>query len=479
MSLKEKTIRGLTWSGIAQISKQLSQFIITAILARMLTPKDFGLIGMATVFTGFITIFANMGISSALIQKQNTKEEHLSSAFWLNIFVGFLLSLLFSVLAPLIARFYNQPQLKDILIVLSLNFFVASFSIVQQSILTKELEFKTLTKRDILAIVLSGIIGITLAANGFGVWSLVLQSLCLTFFNAFLIWNLSTWRPRFYFSFKEIKEIFMFSSHITGFNVVNYFARNMDYLLIGKFLGGEALGLYSLAYKLMLAPLTNISWVISRVMFPAFSKIQNDLPKIRANYLKMVHVISLITFPILLGLFAVAPEFVKVFYGPKWSAAAQLIQILCFCGMIQSVTSIGGSVYLSLGRADLQFKVALISSSLVSLIIFLALPYGVMGVALAYTVFYALWGHVSFLIVCHLLKLAPSKLYSRLGGSLLISALTMLIVLMMKQLLNMTSIQVLLLSIVFGILVYFALLFFIKRNLFNELKLELHKINIF
>lgn len=475
MNLKEKTIRGLTWSGIAQASKQFSQFIITAILARLLMPADFGLIGMATVFTGFVTIFANMGISSALIQKQDIREEHLSSAFWLNVAVGLLLSLLFILISPLIALFYHQPKLQPILSVLALNFFIVSFSIVQQSLLTKELEFKTLTKRDILAIISSGTIGIALAIYGFGVWSLVFQSLALSFFNAFLIWNLSSWRPKFYFSFKEIKEIFLFSSNITGFNVVNYFARNVDYLLIGKFLGGEALGFYTLAYKLMLAPISNISWVICRVMFPAFSKIQHDIKRIRVNYLKMIQLISLVSFPILLGLTVIAPEFVRVLYGPKWVEAIPLIQILAFCGMMQSITSVGGVIYLSLGRADLQFKVALISSTLVSAVIFMAIPLGVKGVALAYTVFYAIWGHVSLMIACYLLKLHPWELYSRLGSSLAISVLTVLIVLLIKQLLNLTSLWILVLCVLLGVVIYSGLLVLIKRNFLTQLKLELHK----
>ena len=246
-----------------------SQFIITVILARLLSPGDFGLLGMTTVFTGFVAIFNNMGISGALIQKQDADERHLSSAFWLNIAVGIVLTFLMIAASPLIASFYNKPQLEPIIMVMSLNYFLASFTIVQQTILAKNMDFKRLAARDIISVIAGGLVGITLAFCGFGVWSLVYQSITFTLINVILLWTVSPWRPKFIFSKKAIMDIFKFSVNLTGFNIVNYFGRNVDYLLIGKFLGAEALGFYSLAYKLMMVPLQNISWAISRVMFPA------------------------------------------------------------------------------------------------------------------------------------------------------------------------------------------------------------------
>jgi O-antigen/teichoic acid export membrane protein len=476
--LKDKTIKGVAWSGISQFGKQLCQVLITAVMARMLTPTDFGLIGMATVFTGFITIFNTLGVSSALIQKQDTTTQHLSSAFWLNVFFGLFLTVFFICVSPWIARFYHQPGLNLILIVLSLNFFISSFSTVQRSVLIKEMEFKILTKRDITAIILSGIIGIIMAFYGFGVWSLVGQSLALTFFNAYLLWTLSPWKPQWYFSLKEIKDIFLFSSNVTGFNIVNYFARNVDYLLIGKFLGGESLGFYTLAYKMMLVPIANISWVLCRVMFPAFSKIQHDIARVRRNYLKIIQVVSLVTFPLLLGLFAIAPELVEIFLGSHWKPSVPIIQILCFCGMVQSVTSVGGVIYLSLGRPGLQLSIGIINTILASLSILYGLQYGVTGVALSYTIFYILWGQVSLFIVCHLTHLKPRELYAQLGSSLLISIAMMVAVLLIRQYIKLTSIWILCLSILFGFLFYFGLLFLTKRNFLNALRLEFTKIKI-
>lgn len=421
MSLKEKTIKGLYWSGASQAGKQISQFIIVAILARLLSPNDFGLLAMATVFINFGMIFSEMGISSALIQKQDTHDRHYYSAFWLNVVVGIALTLIFATISPLIAWFYKKPELQLILAVISINYFISSFVVIQQTILTKEMDFKSLAIRDIIAVVLSGGIGIYMAFHGFGVWSLVFQSITFTLFNAILLWALSPWRPKYQFAKSDIKDIFGFSANLTGFNVVNYFARNVDQLLIGKFLGAQALGYYSLAYRLMLYPLQNISWVIGKVMFPAFSKIHDNLEKVRGNYLKTVKIIALIAFPIMLGLFAVAPEFIKVIFGIKWAEAITTIRILCVCGLFQSIGTTVGVIYLSLGRVDMLFKLQFWGTALVVVFILIGLKWGINGVALFYTLQSVLWIIINLHIISKLTESNLRSIYSNLKTPLAIA----------------------------------------------------------
>ena len=269
MSLRQKTISGLFWSFLSQGGKQVSQIIITAVLARLLSPDDFGTLAMVTIFTNFAMIFSEMGVSSALIQKQDTHDRHYHSAFWLNILVGIGLALIFMAASPFIAWFYKKPELTPILLVVALNFLFSSFTIIQQTILTKEMDFKSLAIRDVAAVILAGLVRWRITVSR----SLVYQLIAFTIINALLLWILSPWRPKLEFSISDIKDIFHFSAHLTGFNFLNYFSRNIDQLLIGKFLGTQALGYYSLAYKIMLYPLQNISRVISKVMFPVFSKI--------------------------------------------------------------------------------------------------------------------------------------------------------------------------------------------------------------
>lgn len=427
MNLKQKTISGLFWSFLSQGGKQVSQIIITIILARLLSPDDFGTLAMVTVFTNFAMIFSEMGVSSALIQKQDTHDRHYYSAFWLNILVGVGLTLIFMAASPFIASFYKKPELNPILLVVALNFLFSSFTIIQQTILTKEMDFKSLAIRDIVAVILAGVIGIALAYHGFGVWSLVYQLLGFTLINAILLWFLSPWRPRLQFAVSDIQDIFHFSAHLTGFNILNYFSRNIDQLLIGKFLGTQALGYYSLAYKIMLYPLQNISWVISKVMFPVFSKIQDDLEKVRANYLKMVKAVSLITFPLMAWLFGVAPELVGVFLGEKWRPIVILIRIFCFCGMAQSIHTTCGGLLLSQGKSGLQLRLGLWSSILNTVAISIGLRWGIYGVAACYLIIQILWISYAQQICNRTIKLEFNQFIKPLGPILVHSVLIALV----------------------------------------------------
>lgn len=471
MDLRKKTIHGLVWSAISQVGQQISQILIAVILARLLSPDDFGLLGMATVFTGFVAIFGELGISSALIQKQDINEEHLSSAFWLNIFTGILLTLIFIMGSSAIARFYNRPELKLIMFALSFNFVFTSFAIVQRTILTKDMNFKALATRDMLAFVISGILGIYLAYNGYGVWSLVYQLFSFTVISSILLWVVSKWRPKFIFSISAIKDILGFSLNLTGFNIVNYFARNIDQLLIGKFLGAQALGFYSLAYKMMLYPLQNISMVANRVMFPAFSKIQHDLENVRNIYLRMVKAASLITFPLMFGLFIIAPELINVILGPKWQAVAILIKIFCVCGMVQSIGVISGNIFLSQGRADIQFKFGVIGSITVFVCIAIGLQWGILGVVIFYTCEQLLWGLFVMNLTGSLIKVHFINFYIYLKNSIIIGLGVMLFMWMIRSILHFDQLINLMVSIASGIFFYISLLFIFKEIYFKQNKI--------
>lgn len=477
MNLKQKTIKGLFWSFISQGGKQVSSFIITAILARLLSPNDFGTLAMATVFVNFAMIFGEMGISSALIQKQDTHDRHYYSAFWLNIVAGVVLTLIFVAVSPLIAWFYKKPELQPILMVISVNFFLASFVVIQQAILQKEMDFKKLAIRDIFAVVTAGAVGIFLAYHGFGVWSLVYQSITFTLMNAILLWTVSPWRPKFAFAKQDIKDIFHFSANLTGFNIVNYFARNVDQLLIGKFLGAQALGYYSLAYKLMLYPLQNISAVLSKVMFPAFSRIQQDLEKVRNSYLRIVKSISLISFPLMMGLFVIAPEFVKVVYGPRWEPVTVLIRIFCFCGMFQSIGTTIGNIFLSQGRSDLQFKLQLLGTTIVIFSTLFGLQWGVNGVALCYSLQSVIWVHATFQIGNRLIGLKYKVFYSSLKKGFLISFVLLFAMFLIKSFMSSYSVESFVVLIIASPIIYFIILLLTKEITIKNRRILINLLN--
>ncbi|MCA9407972.1 MAG: MOP flippase family protein [Candidatus Omnitrophica bacterium] len=473
MSLKKKTIKGLTWSGFAQGIRQICQFVFTAVLARLLSPDDFGLLGMATVFTGFVTIFNDMGLSGALIQRKEIKEDHLSSIFWLNIFVGIVLTLIMIGASWGIAWFYQKDQLQPILMFISINFFLSSFTIVQQALLTRQMDFKHLAIVETVALILSGVIGITLACHNFGVWSLVYQFLAFTFFKMILLWFLSSWRPRFLFTKQAIKDVFHFSANQTGFEIVNYFARNLDYLVIGKFLGAEALGFYTLAYKLMIYPLQNISWIISKVMFSTLSRVQDDLQKVRRIYMKLVKSISLVTFPMMFGLFALAPEFVLTVFGEQWEPIIPLIRIFCACGVVQSVGTTVGNILLSQGRADLQFKLQLLGTVIVTIAIFIGLQWGTVGVALAYTIQSVFWVHGTLYLATRLIQLDFKVFYASLLNSYFVGLFIFLVILFIKGKIVLEQPLLLISLINIGLFSYAGWLIVTREIVFKDHKVKL------
>jgi len=448
---------------MGQVCKQVFQLGVTMILVRILAPHEFGLLAMANVLLGLATLFLEMGIGNALIQRKEISEEHLSSAFWLNMALGAVFMIVTFLASPLIAMFYGRPELVSITKWLSLCFIVSASAIVHQSLLMRDMDFRSLMIRDTAAVALSGGLGIFLASKGHGVWSLVFQSLFLFVLNTLFLWVFSRWKPQFLFSKRAVADLMGFGLHMTGFQIVNYFARNVDQLLVGRFLGAQSLGHYALAYKLMLFPVQNISWVITRVMFPAFSKIQKDLPRVAENYARMVRYVSLITFPMMLLFFTVAPDLIHLVWGAKWEETIPIVRVLCFCGMLQSVVTVGGSVYLSQGRADLQLRMSLANVTLTTLSILIGLQWSTFGVAVSYTIFTLLWAPVSIYVVTRILRYNVFKIYGILVRNLLAGLVPFVLLMSVKQYLSFEPVVLILTLILAGALIYLSALAVLKR----------------
>lgn len=386
-NFREKTVIGIGWNTFGQLYKQGIQIIVGILLARLLTPEAFGLVGMITVLTGFAKVFKDMGFGAALIQKADTDPIHFDTVFWANLILGLSLTLLFAACAPLIAGFYNEPILIPITIWLSLTFFIDAFGIVHDAIINKKLDFKRLSIMEVLYITIAGGIAILMAIRGFGVWSLVAHSLMSSVASISILWIISPWRPRMKFSKKALKDLWKFSINLLSYNAINYWFRNSDDLLIGRFFGSSALGIYNRAYSLMLFPLNNITGTISRVMFPAFSTIQDDRKRIGNIYLKITQTIGLITFPMMLGLIVVAEDFVIAVFGPQWSGMIPILQLFSLVGLIHSINTLNGNIFQALGRTDLQLKVGGTVAILGIIAIIIGLTGGVYGVAVAFTIF--------------------------------------------------------------------------------------------
>jgi len=468
---RQKTIAGITWNMTSQVGKQVISLIIGIILARLLSPREFGLIAMVTVMTGFAAIFAEMGLSAALIQKQDVRQDHLSSVFWVNLAGGLLLMLIFIAGAPLVAGFYHEPLLIPLTMLISTNFLIGSFIIVQRTLMTKALDFRTVAIAEISAIALSGMIAIPLAYSGFGVWSLAIQSVVCSIVTAILLWTLSAWRPTFHFNQRALKELLGFSVNLLGTQSLNYWARNLDNLLIGRFLGTVPLGVYSWAYSIMLFPQNNISSVISRVMFPSFSMIQKEKERIKSIYLSMTRVIALVTFPMMCGLFVTVEPFVMAVFGSPWAKMIPILQIFCVVGLISSIGTLNGNLYLSQGRTDLQFRIGLILKANAILGIVVGLHWGVVGVALGYAIAALINSYPSFFFAGRLVNLTYSKLLKNLSDVFACSAVMAAVVWVLGLLLPADWPQwaYLAVQVPFGIAVYVGLVHFFDLKAYREL----------
>lgn len=384
--LRQRTLSALGWSGGAQLVNQAARFAIAIILARLLTPEEFGLVGMVYIFTGFAALFGDMGLGAALIQRPQVDSHHLNAVFWLNVMAGGILTAIFLLGAPLVASFYDEPVLAAITKVVAFQFLLTPLSIVQAAQLKRRMDFRALAFVETGAAVLSGGIGIGMALGGFGVWSLVAQSLAATAVAVAWVWRLSPWRPRLSFRWTHLKDLLGFGTNLLGFNVFNYWVRSADDLLIGRVVGAGALGVYTRAYALMLLPLTQISAVIGRVMFPALSSIQREQSRVKSIYLRAIRSIALITFPMMVGLLVVADEFVLALLGPQWAAVIPILRLFSLVGLVQSIGTTVGWIYQSQGRTDLMFRWGMAVGVVLLGSFAVGIRWGAMGVATAYTV---------------------------------------------------------------------------------------------
>ena len=352
--------------------------------------------------------------------------------------------------------------------VLSLSFLLSGLSAVQQAFLEKELQFKTISKIELFATFLSAITGISMAILEYGVWSLVLQNLVFTFTVSCLLWIRLSKKPKLFFKWSEIKSISNFSGHLAGFNILNYFVRNADYILIQKFLGEQQLGYYTLAYRLMLYPLKNITAVITRVMFPVLSKIQQENNKFKDIYLKLVNTISLLTFPLMLGLVAVSENFVTVVFGTKWEPVTTLILILAPLGLLQSIYTPAGMIYQAKGRTDWWFRWGVFTGVLFITAFWIGLKWGVIGVALAYLIVNVITLYPGLAIPFKLIGLKTQNFVLSFGRTFFISSIMFLFVTtinyLLKKYIGLT--ESLIVSVISGILIYIGLSFkFNKENI--------------
>ena len=371
--LKNKTLHAFFWSFLERIGQQGIQFILSIILARLLLPEQFGLIAMLWIFMAIAQSFINSGFGQALIQKKNVTHIDECSIFYFNILVGFLAAGLLCLAAPWIADFYNQPLLVLLTCTLSLNLIINAFGLVQTTLLTKHIDFKTQLKVSVIATAISGMISVSMALNGFGVWSLVAQSLSSNLFRTVLLWFFNAWRPSLTFSFVSLRGMFAFGSRLLASGLLETVFQNIYLVVIGKLFSPAGLGFYSRAKGLQQLPVSNISTIISQVTFPVFSSVQDDKPRLKRGVRKALTMLVMINFPMMIGLAIVAEPLVLLLLTEKWAPCIPYLQLLCVVGMLYPLHVINLNVLMAQGRSDLFFRLEILKKILI--IIAIAVTY--------------------------------------------------------------------------------------------------------
>jgi O-antigen/teichoic acid export membrane protein len=471
MTLESRAARGVGWTATARIAQLLMSILISAILARLLTPSDFGLIAMVLVFSNFVAIFSGIGLPSAIVQKQEVSDEALSSTFWISVGIGALLTFALAAAAPLIAAFYSQPSLTLLVVFLSTTFFITSFANVSYGLLQKRMNFKALAVISVCATGVSGIIGVFLAVSGYGVWSLAWYTFLGSVITAVFTLIYARWVPRFLLGLRHMKGLLGFGANLTGFSFVNYFTQNMDNLLVGRFLGSAALGFYNLAFNLLVLPVSSISDVVGRVMFPALSIIQHDKQLVRKAYVTANRYIAAVSFPLMIWVLVTAPQLVRVVYGPKWISVIPLIQIFALAGLEQSIDTNVGWIFLSQGRTDVLFKVGVFTTVLLVISFVVGLRGGVEGVVLAYTVAIYLKAYpvyvVAFRLIDMKVKDALAPLWSVTLAALMLGIVAFLLQISLEKLGVTRDLTILAVVTAASLLTYSVVLFLLDKELLN------------
>lgn len=379
--LKGQTVR----SGAVTITTQAGKFVLqtvsTVVVARLLSPEDYGLLGMVTIVTGFANLFSDLGLSAAVVQAPKINQKQVSTLFWIIVSVGVAVAAVVCACSPLVAWFYDEPRLINITLALSANFIFGSLAIQHTALLKRQMRFGIIGQLQILSMVISVATAIVLAYLGFGYWSLVFMQWANLATNAIGVWLACGWRPSLPSRNSNVKSMLTFGTNLTGFRVVNYFTRNLDNLLLGKFWGAEALGLYAKAYQLLLLPVQQISSPMTSVAISALSSLQSQPGKYCDFYYKAVLSITTISMPIMAFMFATSTKLVSILLGERWLDAAVLFRLLMPAAFIGTLYVATGWAYQSLGRTDRQFRIGLINSSITSLVFLISVRWGAAGIA--------------------------------------------------------------------------------------------------
>lgn len=467
-NLKKDTTKGVFWSLIERFGTQGVQFLVMLVMARLLSPNDYGVVGLLVVFVSIAQAFVDGGFSQALIRKKDRTEIDNSTVFYFNIVVSVVIYLIFYLFAPYVSVFYNMPTLTPFMRVICLSIIINAFGVVQRALFNANIDFKAQAKASLIAIVISGAIGISLALRGFGPWALVWQQLSNLIVNTLFLWIYSEWRPLLAYSWKSFNELFSFGSKLLATSLLNAIYNNIQTIVIGKLYSAKSLGLYSRAAHFADLPSQQFTSVFMRVTFPVLCKVQDDLERLTSVYRRMLRVSAYIVFPLLIGMAAVAHPMIRVFIGEQWLECAYMLQIICFAEMWYPIHAINLDILQVSGRSDLFLKIEIYKKIVSLALLAISAPFGI--IAMCYS------NLLSSLICLYINTYYSSKI---LGISLLSQlkdlfptislAMVMFVIVQVVIFFISNVFAQLIVGIIVGVVVYVSLSYILRFQEFNEL----------
>ena len=384
-TLKDKTVRGVRWSLIDNVASSGISFLVGIVLARILSPAEFGILGMIAVFIAISNSIVDSGFSSALIRKTDANDLDYNTVFYFNLLIGIILYAVLFFCAPAISSFFHEPVLIPVTRVIGTVLIINAFSIIQRTLLEKRVNFKTQAKISLIASVVSGILGIGMAMKGFGVWSLVGQQVSKQLLNSIFLWIYNSWRPAREFSRQSFKELFGFGSKLMISSLINTMYKNLYYVIIGKFYSAAQLGQFTRAELFSTVISGNMTSVVQRVSYPVLSSIQNEAERLKEAYRNVIKTSMLVSFASMMGLAAVAKPLILILIGEKWLPAVVFMQIICLGEMLYPLHAINLNMLQVKGRSDLFLRLEIIKR------LFTIIP---IGLGIFYGIEFMLWGSV-------------------------------------------------------------------------------------
>jgi polysaccharide transporter, PST family len=466
-NLVEKTINSGIWSFTQGVGQRAIQFLTYIILARLLTPEDFGLVAIGILYTNFVEVFIDQGFGEAIVQRKDLQHEHLNAAFLINISIGLFFAVISFFLAEFISVLFSEQRLISIIRWFSLIFIIGGFKGVQEAYFQKNMEFKKLAVRSIIAALAGGVVGISMAYMGYGAMSLVGQQFAFAAVGVWILWATSEWRPTIKMKHQHIKDLYLFGINIFFIRMLNFINQRMDHLIIGLVLGPKLLGYYTVASRFLNMTTGVLSYTIAKVAYSAFSIVQRDTSKLRSGYYIVTEISAFVAFPFFVLIALLAPEVVLLIFGEKWMPAVPAFRILSFMGILHALLLFNGPLIKARGKPFVLLVIKLINSTANIAAVIIGIQWGIVGVAAAYVIRGYVFSVVELRVVFSYINIEIKKMLKRLYPPVVATLGMTICFYIMKLILIIENeyISILLYVIVPGI-IYFIIMKWLNSSLF-------------